>query len=683
MPSSYSSLLRLELMQTGEKSATWGDITNTNLGTLLEKSIAGTASVDVTAGNVTMTALNGADDQSRCMIISVTGTPGVSRNVVAPSTSKVYAVLNGSNAAIVFKGAATTGVTISSGQKSWVAWNGSDFVVVGVPLDSPTFTGTTSLTNLAASGTASLGSTSQFYKDSSGRTLINGAAGLGGVYLNVKTGTNRSIAHYEVGSVPTLQAFNDVGAGISMRLSGNTLYLSGSNGGSDDIIINSAGQVGIGTSPTGSALHVKSAAITTIKVESTTARGSGQVVVALHDPTGQKGYFGYGDANDRLIVYQGLNDSLDFYTNASFRWRMQNDGQLVPATDGSYNIGASALEVVSFIGRNLERTSAGDLTINASNASGAVAVRVAGSEIARATTTGLGLGSISPTERLDVFGNAVRVRDAAYSGYLGKGSALLVGGGTADLAVYASTGRLLFGTGANALVGQFDTAGNFGIGVAPTSIFDATRAGVNLQMRLRAGAGFIAALQLCGNNATAGSNSFDLQQDNSSNVDIVNRAAGRMSLYTNNIERLQLSSSGQLFAHAIHNNAGGAAGTTPMIASGSYTPTFVTGTNVTAVTATAGWRYLRVGNVVHVAGPCSTTCTAGGTGSSFTASLPIASNLANQGDLAGVASTGNGVADTSHAVLADTTNDVAQVTFTTSGITGARTQYVVFSYEVK
>ena len=31
MPSAYSTTLGIELMVTGEKSGTWGDITNTNL----------------------------------------------------------------------------------------------------------------------------------------------------------------------------------------------------------------------------------------------------------------------------------------------------------------------------------------------------------------------------------------------------------------------------------------------------------------------------------------------------------------------------------------------------------------------------------------------------------------------------------------------------------------------------
>jgi len=139
MPSSYSSLLRLELMAVGEKTNTWGTITNTNLGTLLEKSIAGAATIDVTSANVTLTSTNGTDDEARCAILLVTGTPGTSRNIVAPSSSKAYFVVNGSNASVVLKGTATSGVTILTGTQVQVIWNGTDFV--GVGLVSPAFTG--------------------------------------------------------------------------------------------------------------------------------------------------------------------------------------------------------------------------------------------------------------------------------------------------------------------------------------------------------------------------------------------------------------------------------------------------------------------------------------------------------------------------------------------------------------
>lgn len=157
MPSTYSSLLRLELMQTGEKSATWGDITNTNLGTLIEKGVAGTAAVDVTAGDVTLTALNGADDQARCLILTVSGSPGAARTVTAPSSSKAYIVINSTSVAVTLKGAATVGITIPSGDRTFAAWNGSDFVRIGPSTDSPTFTGTTTVDNFNALGATTIG----------------------------------------------------------------------------------------------------------------------------------------------------------------------------------------------------------------------------------------------------------------------------------------------------------------------------------------------------------------------------------------------------------------------------------------------------------------------------------------------------------------------------------------------
>lgn len=130
MASSYSSLLRVELIGTGDQSGTWGITTNTNLGTVLETAIAGTASLDVTSANQTLTTSDGALDQARCMILNVTGTPGTSRNIVAPKLSKVYVVINGSDDAVVLKGTDTTGVTVATGTNATIAWDteSEDFV---------------------------------------------------------------------------------------------------------------------------------------------------------------------------------------------------------------------------------------------------------------------------------------------------------------------------------------------------------------------------------------------------------------------------------------------------------------------------------------------------------------------------------------------------------------------------
>lgn len=132
MATSYTTLLGFALPVTGELDGTWGDTVNNSITQLVEDSVAGTATQSVASGDWTLTTTgSGAANQARCAIIRPTGSPGVSRNVIAPGSSKAYIVDNQSNAAVVFKASATTGVTIAAGKQALVAWNGSDFVQVG------------------------------------------------------------------------------------------------------------------------------------------------------------------------------------------------------------------------------------------------------------------------------------------------------------------------------------------------------------------------------------------------------------------------------------------------------------------------------------------------------------------------------------------------------------------------
>jgi len=129
MPSTYSSNLRIQLIASGEQANQWGITTNTNLGTLIEQAIAGLASIDVTAGNVTLTALNGVSDQSRQMVLSITGTPGVSRQILAPAVSKVYVVANDSDSdvEIITTAVGSSGITVTPGVATMVYSDGVDF----------------------------------------------------------------------------------------------------------------------------------------------------------------------------------------------------------------------------------------------------------------------------------------------------------------------------------------------------------------------------------------------------------------------------------------------------------------------------------------------------------------------------------------------------------------------------
>ena len=141
MATSYTSLLGFALPVTGELNGTWGDVVNSSITSLVESAIAGSATASVTSGDWTLTTTgSGAANQARAAILIPTGSPGVSRNIIAPSSRKAYIVDNQSNAAVVIKGAATAGVTIATNTAALVAWNGSDFVAMAVNLTSATGT---------------------------------------------------------------------------------------------------------------------------------------------------------------------------------------------------------------------------------------------------------------------------------------------------------------------------------------------------------------------------------------------------------------------------------------------------------------------------------------------------------------------------------------------------------------
>ena len=180
MPTSYTSLLGFALPVTGELQGTWGTTVNDSITELVEDSIAATATASVTSGNWTLsTTGSGAANEARCAILIPTGTPGVSRNIVAPSQSKAYIVINQSDAAVVVKGSATTGTTIAAGDRAVVAWNGTDFITIASTATDGVATisfGTTGLTpNTATSGAVTVAGTLAIANGGTGQTSASTA----------------------------------------------------------------------------------------------------------------------------------------------------------------------------------------------------------------------------------------------------------------------------------------------------------------------------------------------------------------------------------------------------------------------------------------------------------------------------------------------------------------------------
>jgi hypothetical protein len=99
--------------------------------------------------------------------------------------------------------------------------------------------------------------------------------------------------------------------------------------------------------------------------------------------------------------------------------------------------------------------------------------------------------------------------------------------------------------------------------------------------------------------------------------------------------KLTVTSDGRLYGSALHNSAGSIAGATEQhIASGTYTPVASGLTNLTSVTpALAAW--IRVGNVVTVAGSFTCDPVAASTDTLFNLTLPIATTIGAAGAAGG------------------------------------------------
>lgn len=143
MTTAYTSLLGLALPVTGELSGTWGDVVNDYLTNYIDASVAGAQTISGSQTAVTLSTTNGSalsqagsgsTGSAQYQIINCTGNPAGTLTITAPASSKSYIIINATSTSqsvkIVGTGP-TTGVTVATGQRALVAWNGSDFVQIG------------------------------------------------------------------------------------------------------------------------------------------------------------------------------------------------------------------------------------------------------------------------------------------------------------------------------------------------------------------------------------------------------------------------------------------------------------------------------------------------------------------------------------------------------------------------
>ena len=261
----YSSNLALTLLTTGEGAGTWGNTTNTNLGTLLEQAISGYVTQAVATGtDTTLTIPNGANGVARNMFIELTGTGGASTNLVVPSNKKLYFIYNNSTGAVTVKVAGQTGVSFAAGDKKILASNGTDVIeatsyLTAVPASVTVTTLTATSANITTLNTTSgtvttLGSTSANITTLTGSsaTITNLLDGAGNVRQIPSAGSAKTSVYTlsvsDIGEFVTvgtsgaidvpndvfsagdaISIFNNTASNVTISLTITTAYLSGTD----------------------------------------------------------------------------------------------------------------------------------------------------------------------------------------------------------------------------------------------------------------------------------------------------------------------------------------------------------------------------------------------------------------------------------------------------------------------
>ena len=150
MASSTSSDLKLELITTGEKSGTWGTITNTNLQ-ILEQASSGYLSLAVGSGDVALSLANHATANGKNLYYKLTGTLAGNRAVTMPdSAERVFIVedataRSSSNYTLTIKTVSGTGVALPIGSTTVLYSDGTNITgkLQTKGYDTPTTTYTT------------------------------------------------------------------------------------------------------------------------------------------------------------------------------------------------------------------------------------------------------------------------------------------------------------------------------------------------------------------------------------------------------------------------------------------------------------------------------------------------------------------------------------------------------------
>lgn len=138
--STYSPILRTELIAPGDQAGSWGTTTNQNYQYVFEQAIAGYQIVSVTSASQALTYVNGitltpASNQSIYALLKLTTSTSANFAVYAPPVSKQYVIWNSTAYVATFYNstvignttAAGSGIAVPAGKKVLIWSDGTNF----------------------------------------------------------------------------------------------------------------------------------------------------------------------------------------------------------------------------------------------------------------------------------------------------------------------------------------------------------------------------------------------------------------------------------------------------------------------------------------------------------------------------------------------------------------------------